>query len=196
MNKFGMRIGLVLIGVGAALIVVAQMRSRAGIPADAAYGRVPDFALTESSGRTVQRKDLLGKPWVVDFIFTSCAGSCPLMTAQMRKLQDALPVQVGLLSFSVDPQRDTPEVLVRYARQYQADSQRWWFLTGDRATLYNVSINGFKLPFDDSQGTAQEPITHSSRFVLIDRNAEIRGFYSGAENFDLSKIVEDAKRLL
>lgn len=196
MNKIGIRIGLVLIATGAVVMAISQIRSHAGGNAPHEYWQVPDFILTESSGRTVGLQDLAGKVWVADFIFTSCAGTCPIMSSQMRKLQDRLPREIGLVSFSVDPNRDTPEVLAAYARRYQADSHRWLFLTGDRATLYNVSVNGFKLALDDATGSDQEPITHSSRFVLIDKASHIRSYYGGTEDGELSKLVEDAKSLL
>jgi protein SCO1/2 len=195
MNKIGIRIGMVLIAAGIVVMAIAGMLSRPGTSADTAYGKVPDFTLTESSGRTVRLQDLSGKVWVADFIFTSCAGTCPLMTSQMRKLQVALPREIALVSFSVDPNRDTPQVLARYAKQYQADPDRWSFLTGDRTTLYNLSLNGFKLAVDDSQGSEQEPITHSTRFVLIDKDAQIRGYYNGTEDADLKKLIQDAHSL-
>jgi protein SCO1/2 len=196
MNKLAVRIGLVLIATGILVLAIGQVRSGSETRNNPGYGQVPAFSLTESSGRTVGQQELSGKVWIADFIFTSCAGSCPLMSAQMRKLQDLLPHDIGLVSFSVDPKRDTPEVLARYARQFQADPQRWLFLTGDRQTLYNITVNGFKLSLDDSQGTEQEPITHSSRFVLVDKNLNIHSYYSGTEDADLKKLVQDAKSLL
>jgi protein SCO1/2 len=195
MNKIGIRVGLFLLVTGIVVMGIAQMRSRSGVAENQVYGQVPEFTLTESNGRTVGLQDLAGKVWIADFIFTSCAGTCPLMTSQMRKLQDALPREIGLVSFSVDPKRDTPEVLARYAKQYQADPARWMFLTGDRGTLFNLSITGFKLAVDDLRGSEQEPITHSSRLVLIDKQSRIRAYYSGTEDADLKKLIEDAKRL-
>ena len=188
------RIGLALIGIGLAFLAIAQIRSRTATP-EISHGRVPDFSLTESSGRTVRLQDLNGKVWVADFIFTSCAGTCPAMTAQMRRLQDALPGDIDLVSFSVDPRRDTPEVLARYAKQFHADPSRWMFLTGDHDTLYNLSINGFKLALDGMSGTQEEPITHSSRFVLVDRAGQIHAYYSGTEEADFKQLVRDAKSL-
>ena len=195
MNKIAFRTGLVLIALGMIVLAIAQVRSRSAT-ADVRYGPVPAFTLTDTDGRNIRQQDLAGKVWVADFIFTSCAGTCPLMTAQMRKLQDLLPHEIGLVSFSVDPKRDTPEVLTRYARQFQADTQRWLFLTGDRQTIYNVTVNGFKLALDDTQGSEQEPITHSSRFALIDKNLNIRSYYSGTDEADFQKLVQDAKSLL
>jgi protein SCO1 len=160
------------------------------------YGRVPDFSLTDSNGQRVTLEDFRGKVWIADFIFTSCGGMCPMMTAEMRKLQDTLPRDIQLVSFSVDPARDTPSVLNEYAKRNGADPARWKFVTGERGALYDLSIKGFKLGVDDLQGTEQEPITHSSRFVLIDKDGRIYGYYSGTESNDRDRLSADAKGLL
>lgn len=160
------------------------------------YFAVPDFSLTERSGRTVSQKDLVGQVWIADFIFTSCAGTCPSMTETMRKLQEVLPREIRMVSFTVDPSRDTPQVLAEYANRYGADRDRWLFLTGPQDALYNLSIQGFKLALDDTAGTAVEPITHSTRFVLVDKDGQIRGYYSGTEDEELKRLSADAKELL
>jgi protein SCO1/2 len=118
------------------------------------------------------------------------------MTARMRKLQDELPPEVQLVSFSVDPERDTPEVLAGYARQHGAASERWTFLTGAKDELYDLSIKGFKLALDDVNGTEAEPIVHSTRFVLVDKDGQIRGYYGGMEEEAMQQLSADAKRLL
>ena len=160
------------------------------------YGTAPEFSLTERSNRTVTRQELAGKVWIADFIFTNCGGVCPLMTAQMRKLQDQLPTDIHFVSFSVDPANDTPEILADYAARNGADPNRWLFLTGDRDTMFKVSKEGFKLAVDDTMGTEQEPITHSTRFVLVDRQGQIRGYY-GMEDADaMSRLIADARKLL
>jgi protein SCO1 len=160
------------------------------------YYPVPEFSLTERSGKTVTRQDLAGRVWIADFIFTNCGGTCPLMSEEMRKLQDALPPETRLVSFTVDPARDTAEVLARYAQKFGADEDRWWFLTGDKQTLYDLSIKGFKLALDETGGTPTEPITHSTRFVLVDRSGMIRGYYGGTEDEELKRLSADAKTLL
>ena len=159
------------------------------------YYPVPDFSLTDHRGRTVTRADLAGKVWVADFIFTNCAGTCPMMTGKMRKLQEALPGEIQLVSFTVDPDRDTPQVLSDYAKQHGA-GDRWLFLTGGKDALYELSKDGFKLAVDDANGTEAEPIVHSTRFVLVDRAGRIRGYYSGMEEEALQKLSEDVKKLL
>jgi protein SCO1/2 len=175
------------------LLPAAGCRQAPDLPV---YGEIPDFSLIDSSGRTFARSELAGKVWVADFIFTNCAGACPSMTEKMRKFQDAAPPEVQLVSFTVDPARDTPEVLAAYAKNYGADSGRWHFLTGGKDALYKLSIEGFKLAVDDTMGSEIEPITHSSRFVLVDRQGRIRGFYSGSEEQDLQRLVADARTLL
>jgi protein SCO1/2 len=159
------------------------------------YSVVPDFRLTERSGREVARQDLDGQVWVADFIFTRCAGICPAMSENMRKLQGRLPKEIRLVSFSVDPYNDTPEVLTEYANRYGADPERWWFLTGDPKAIQDLSVGGFKLGLDATGGTEAEPITHSSRFVLVDQAGHIRGYY-GTEDADaLDRLTADAKKL-
>jgi len=159
------------------------------------YGMAPDFNLTERSNRKVTRQDLAGKVWVADFIFTRCAGTCPAMSSNMRKLQDQLFEDIRLVSFSVDPYHDTPEVLTGYANRYGADRDRWLFLTGEPEAIQKLSVGGFKLALDPTSGTEAEPITHSSRFVLVDRSGNIHGYYGTQEAQDLDRLVKDANNL-
>ena len=159
------------------------------------YYPLPDFSLTDQTGKPVTLHDLAGKVWVADFIFTNCGGTCPLMTEKMRKLQEALPQNIHLVSFTVDPTRDTPRVLAAYAEEHSADRNRWLFLTGDKEALYNICMKGFKLPLDAEGGTPAEPIAHSTRFVLVDKQGEIRGYYSGTEEEELKRLAADAKKL-
>ena len=166
------------------------------------YGATPDFELTERSGRTVTAGDLAGKVWVADFIFTTCAGPCPLMSTHMAALQRATEdLDVQLVSFSVDPERDTPEVLSEYAARYKADPERWLFLTGPKQALYDMIQKGFLLAVDDgslTEGGKPGPgiITHSVKFVLVDREGRIRGYYSGEEAGVVQEILPDIQRLV
>lgn len=182
------------IGVTALLWSREQARRTPPLPV---YGSVPDFELTERSGRTVGLTDLKGHIWVADFIFTSCAGPCPMLSQQMSGMQTDLAgaPEVRLVSFSVDPERDTPAVLTEYARRYRADRDRWWFLTGDRKTVYRLIREGFRLtvkdlPEDDGQ------IVHSLRFALVDRNGQVRGYYNGDDPQSLRGLLPDVNRLL
>ncbi len=176
-----------------------------GVLGDVAYGTVPDFAFTDRRGRTVRRADLLGKVWVADFIFTNCAGTCPVMTMRMKGLLETLKdlSGVALVSFSVDPDRDTPEVLDEYAAGHGADDERWHFLTGDRAAVYKLSRDGFRLAVGEvppeELRPGDEAIMHSDRFALVDRQGRIRGLYRGAgpdSEVAVRQLAEDIRKLL
>jgi protein SCO1/2 len=156
---------------------------------------VPDFSLTDQTDRTVNFRELKGSVWIADFIFTSCGGTCPAMTQQMRKLQGTVPPAVRLVSFTVDPEHDTSKVLAAYAAQHGATRDRWLFLTGGKQAMYDICVKGFKLALESDGGTTAEPITHSTRFVLVDKQGQIRGYYSGTEEDDLKRLASDAKRL-
>src|SRR2546425_3583191 len=108
------------------------------------YGQVPGFDLTAETGQPFNRKSLDGKIWVADFIFTTCTGPCPRMSSLMRQVQSSVQ-GVKLVSFTVDPERDTPPVLAGYAERYHAESGRWYFLTGQRSELHRLARQAFKL---------------------------------------------------
>ena len=157
---------------------------------------VPEFTLVERSSREVKSQELAGQIWIADFVYTTCGGISPIMTQKMRKLQDQLPEEIRLVSFSVDPETDTPAVLAEYANKFGADPKRWLFLTGSRDELYALSKNGFKLAVENTGGTEAEPITHSSRFAIVDRQGRIRGYYSMDDPEELKHIIRDVKSLL
>src|SRR6266403_2078304 len=174
-------------------VVISACKPRAELQK---FYALPDFSLTDQTDKTVTLNDLKGRVWVADFIFTNCGGTCPMMTEEMRKLQDVLPPEIRMVSFTVDPSRDTAEVLAKYAQKFGADENRWWFLTGERQALYDLSIKGFKLALEDTGGTRTEPITHSTRFALVDRQGMIRGYYGGTEDEELKRLSADARKLL
>jgi len=183
----------------AALVAVAgaalwQIVSRPVPPP--VLGEVPDFALTNRDGRTVHRADLAGEPWVADFIFTRCAASCPMMSMRLARLNRELPadLRVRLVSFSVDPDYDSPEVLERYAQSFKAPA-RWLFLTGPRETVYRLTKEGFKLAVDAAGGSADEPILHSTRFVLVDGQGRIRSYYEAFDEPSMKKLRRDLEAL-
>jgi protein SCO1/2 len=165
------------------------------------YGAVPDFSLVCQTGAPIRRVDLDGNVWIGDFIFTNCASSCPMMTSQLQKLETALRdvPSVRLVSFSVDPERDTAERLAEYAREYGAVPERWLFLTGDKTALRKLSIDGFHLPAGDATpeevARGAEAVLHSTRFVLVDSRGHIRGYYDGADDAAMEKLRSHVRRL-
>ncbi|RMD86072.1 MAG: SCO family protein [Calditrichaeota bacterium] len=165
------------------------------------YGNVPEFTLINQNGQNFSSKDLNGKIWVADFIFTNCGSSCPLMTLHMSELQKALPKtwQVRLVSITVDPERDTPEVLSQYANNYGADTNLWYFLTGDRQTIVHLAQDGFHLGVGEvtysRTNVNKDEILHSIKFVLVDQKGQIRGYYNGTEKELVENILHDIKKL-
>ena len=157
------------------------------------YGMVPEFHLTAHTGQEFSSTSLHNKIWVADFMFTNCPGPCPRMTTQMRKIQEAFAGRpdVRFVSFTVDPKRDTPEILAAYARRYNADTNTWHFLTGPVEKLHQLKRETFLL--GDVDGVTFE---HSTRFVLVDGDGRIRGFYPTAEPSDIDKLIEDLNKLV
>lgn len=191
---------LLLLSIGAALGLYAwqqqplppELSSPAALPFSAV---IPEFQLTDSQGRPFGSPSLQGRVWIADFIFTSCAGACPLMSSHMADLQKQLPPEIHLVSVSVDPVRDTPDRLAAYAQRYQADPARWHFLTGDPARISVLVQQGFYLSVAEGTDPA-EPITHSQRFVLVDGQGRIRGYYDSTDPKMLEQLRRDAGSLL
>jgi len=152
---------------------------------------VPHFALTDQTGAEFDSAKLANHVWVADFIFTNCPGPCPRMSSQMRQVQTALAVNdVRLVSFTIDPARDTPEALSAYALRYTARPGIWYFLTGPVESLRHLDRDVFHL--GDIDGTLQ----HSTRFVLMDRKSRVRGYYLTSEPDAIDRLISDAKSLL
>jgi protein SCO1 len=159
---------------------------------------VPEFTLTEASGEKIALADLRGKPWVADLIFTSCAGVCPRMTQSMAALRKSTTDVPGLrfVSFSVDPETDTPEVLREYAARFVDDRSGWLFLTGDEAAIRRVAAEGFLLPVQDGDvARGDEAVLHSSRFVLVDAAGRVRGTYDVDDSEAMLALRGDLRRL-
>jgi protein SCO1/2 len=160
------------------------------------YGTVPIFQLTNQDGQPFGSTQLLGKIWIADFIFTTCPGPCPMISTRMSELQKPLEkTDVHLVSFTVDPAKDTPEVLRGYAEKLRAQAGRWNFLTGPQSVIYELSRDGFKLAVSDGREETGIPV-HSTRMVLVDRHGDIRGYYDATEPDAVTKLVADTSHLL
>jgi len=181
------------------------------------YGEVPDFALTERSGRRITRVDLLRKVWIANFIYTQCTETCPLQTARLAQFQAEFAGEehLRLVSVTVDPERDSPAALARYAERYAADPVRWLFLTGDKRAIYRLAKDGFRLgvvdPDDQQAGGVLQLlgprpalathgskglIIHSSRLVLVDRQARIRAYHLPNDEQSLERLRRNVRILL
>lgn len=164
------------------------------------YGSVPEFTLTERDGSIVSLQQLRGKIWVADFIYTSCTDTCPLQSAMMAKLQQeyATKPDFQLVSFTVDPERDTPQALTSYATKFQADGKRWYFLTGQRDRIVRLVEEGFHLAVATVSSDADPAgiIGHSPRFVLVDKDARIRGYYDSQESEAFARLKNDIDSLV
>jgi protein SCO1/2 len=160
------------------------------------YGTVPAFQLVNQNGQSFGSAQLAGKIWIADFVYTTCPGPCPMISSRMSELQKPLEkTDVHLVSFSVDPEKDTPRVLQGYAEKLQADPARWDFLTGPKSVIYKLSHDGFKLAVSDGSEEQGIPV-HSTRMVLVDRRGEIRGYYDTTEADAVTKLLADTNHLL
>jgi protein SCO1/2 len=221
---FGVALAVV---IGAGVIGLQQAPRQAMDDDLRPFGTVPEFALRERSDRLLTRDDLRGKVWIVDFIFTRCVEECPLVSARMARLQEALAAETDLrlVSITVDPEHDTPEVLSRYAENFGAHPERWLFLTGDKATIYRLAREGFRLgvvdPHEAQQSSVvprflpvlqpttawahhgshapdqtRQAILHSARLVLVDRQGQIRQYYDSKDDTSVRRLQDHARRLL
>lgn len=187
---------VVFIGAVAGILLVVPFFAQ-GVPASQEaplpiLGTVSSFSLDDSRGEFFSRTFLDGSVWVADFITTSCTDVCPAMTGKMAALQRLYRDQpdVHFVSISVDPENDTPEVLAGYAEAHGANTSQWHFLTGPLETIRRTAAEGFKL------GPIEDPQAYSTRFVLVDRNRRIRGYYESGDEPAIARLSQDIALLL
>jgi len=166
---------------------------------DTIYAEIPPFQFIDRYGKPFTDKDVKGKIIVADFFFTRCTTICPRMSVQMQQLQlklddDAFD-DVVFLSHTVDPENDTPEVLDAYARKLEADPARWKFLTGNAPDIYRMGNTGYLLSAMEDSASAEQ-FLHDSRFVLVDKDRHIRGYYEGTTATGMNELAGDLKMLL
>lgn len=168
---------------------------------DTVYNRIPPFKLIDQDGKTVDQSITKGKIFVADFFFTRCGTICPKISSQLTRVQDIFrnKADVVFLSHSVDPEHDRPTELKAYARKYEAIPGKWYFLTGDKAEIYNLAMHGYYLPAVDAgvkEGKPDETFIHSEKLVLVDKEGIVRGFYDGTDKEDVDRLVLEIRVLL
>ncbi|MCC7500087.1 MAG: SCO family protein [Bryobacterales bacterium] len=171
------------------LLLVSSCARRPTLPD---YGAVPDFLLISESGQNFSSRQLLtGKIWIADFIYTHCTGPCPLMSARMRRIQESVRRwdDVRLVSFTVDPERDSPGVLAAYSARFHAEPSRWFFLTGRREVLEQLNRHAFKL------GSVDATLEHSTRFALVDRSGHVRGYFHSGDPDSMAQLLDAVSTL-
>ena len=171
------------------LIIVLQPIEENELPI---IGQIPSFDLIDQNGESFTLESVKGNVWLADFIFTTCAGPCPIMTERMSTVQhDLIDIdKLKFVSFTVNPDYDTPEVLKKYAKRYDADISTWSFVTGKYEQIQELIANGFKM------GDEEEIVFHSTRFALVDHEGNLRGYYSGTEPMDHENLTRDIHSLV
>jgi len=196
------RLGWVIAFLGAATLIAFAYSSLKGMRPSPSPARldpisqVPDFRLLDQTGKPFGLADLKGKIWVASFIFTRCKGPCPVISSRMAELNKTIERAgkgVGLVSFSMDPGFDRPDVLAAYASQLGADPGRWKFLTGTQEEIEAVAVKGLLQPLaKEPDGTP----AHSTRIVLVDRDGRLRGYVDGTDPEAVQKLLMDIGDLL
>jgi protein SCO1/2 len=189
---------IVAIAVTAIALPLWQAKHR--VPELDDYGVVPKFALTDETGKTITEDALRGHVSIVDFIFTRCDSICPVSSLKMHRLQVETEDQpdIKLLSFSVDPDYDTPPRLAEYAKRFEADGGRWHFVTGPIASVKKVVTEAMMISMDRdgrTQANGAPNIVHQPHFLLIDPDLHIRGLYDSTEPVRLDALLRDARDL-
>jgi len=167
---------------------------------DTIWHKVANVRLQNQLGDTVALDSLKGKVIIIDFFFTHCASICPILTRNMRHLQDALKLKdytkrvdttfVKFLSLTVDPAHDSPSVMKRYADRYGVNSDVWWMLTGPKKTIYNFALNELKLGLQDSV-SVDSNFVHTDYVALLDKDRVIRGYYHGTDTAAMARLGDD-----
>ncbi|CAN5207396.1 hypothetical protein BH09BAC5_BH09BAC5_13620 [soil metagenome] len=158
---------------------------------------VYDFSLTDQTGATVTRKDFSHSITVVDFFFTSCQGICPVMNSQMKRVYDNFKgnEEVKFISHTVNPEKDSAEVLAEYAKHYNADAHQWHFVTGDKPQLYNLARKSYMISDTNGDGS-KEDFVHSQNFALVDKEGHVRGIYDGTDTVAINRLIIEMNVLL
>lgn len=161
------------------------------------FHKIPGFNLINQDSIVVTQKTFADKIYIADFFFTSCPGICPKMTKNMGELQSAFlkNEDILLLSHSVTPDKDSVDVLKRYAEKNDVISKKWHLVTGKRSEIYNLGRNFYYAEEDLGEVKTEDDFLHTENFVLVDKNKYIRGIYNGLNKTDIKQLIADVKTL-
>ena len=164
---------------------------------DTIYHTISDFEFVNQKGEKISQETFEGKVYVCDFIFTNCPTICPIMSNQMYQVQEAYAdnADVMILSHTVDPERDSVDVLNNYAQNHKANSDKWHFVTGDKEDLYKMGLKNYMVSMDEND-VAPGGFLHSAAFILVDKQRRVRGVYNGTDEEEVNQLIEDIKVLL
>lgn len=166
--------------------------------ADTVYPKIPFFHFTNELDEEITSAQMKGKVWIVDFFFTSCQTICPLMTTNMKKLNQStrdLNEHIQFISFTIDPERDTPSTLLRYKSHHGIATNNWTFLSGDEERTHLLGIENFQI-FAGRDNEAQGGFAHSGAFTLVDKEGFVRGVYLGTDSKQVEQLEKDIRLLL
>jgi protein SCO1/2 len=191
---------VIVAGIGGAFILNQVAPPRNGETDFPVISQVSDFTLTNQLGQPVSREDLQGEIWIADLIFTRCAGPCPRLTETMSRIQRKLPADspIRMISFTADPGHDAPEVLKQYGKKFGVDPQRWWFLTGEKETIYSLAQNDLKFTVTKNPQPTMpvgDQFLHSTRIVIVDRRGRVRGYFDGTDPKTPERVVNAVKSI-
>lgn len=171
---------------------------------DTVFHTIPNWELIDENGSKFSSSTLKGKIYVTDFFFTRCTSICPKMSTQLTRVQDTFSEneEVNFVSISVDPSHDDAQQLKKYAKEYDAKSGKWHFLTGEKKVIYPLAVKGYYIPvadaseYDKAIKSPDETFIHSEKLILVDKEGHIRGFYDGTDKKDVDRLILEMRVLL
>jgi len=166
------------------------------VKGDTIYHTIPSFSFINQEGKTITDKDLAGKIYVANFFFARCPKICPKMTDELKRVQNVYKDmdELRILSHTVNPENDSVSVLNEYARAHQADSRQWWFLTGNKDSIYSIARDGYLVLA--ASGKTADDFFHSQDLILVDKEKHIRGIYDGLETAEVDTLIDEIKVLM
>lgn len=159
---------------------------------DTTYHTIPCFYFTNQYGEKVTEQTVKGKVYVTDFFFTTCKSICPIMSNELERVYAKFKTRDDflILSHTVDPEMDSVQQLLDYAKMHNVNDKKWLFVTGEKKHLYELARKGYLLNAEEGNG-GEEDFIHTQNFALIDKERHIRGFYDGTDSLEINRLMND-----